>query len=111
MARATKPSGPLDRLKSEAGGLAEAFAERAVSAARDKVEDATGRLTDYVESGAGPGLTAALTGAKGLAEGKSPLRALLGAGTSGLKEKASGLFGGGKGKGKGGTKKLKITNI
>jgi uncharacterized membrane protein len=112
MARATKPSGPLDRLKSEAGGLAEAFAERAVSAARDKVEDATGRLTEYVANGGGPGLTAALTGAKDLAEGKSPLRALLGAGTSGLKEKASGLFGGDKGKGKGrGAKKLKITNI
>ena len=111
MARATKPSGPLDRLKSEASGLAGAFAERAVSNVLDKVEDATGRLTEYTANGAGPGLTAALTGAKGLAEGKSPLRSLLGAGTSGLKEKASGLLGGGKRKGKGGTQKLKLTNI
>jgi uncharacterized membrane protein len=111
MARATKPSGPLDRLKSEAGGLAGAFAERAVSAALDKVEDATGRLTEYATNGGGPGLTAALTGAKDLAEGKGPIRSLLGAGTSGLKEKASGLLGG-KGKGKGGkAQKLKITNI
>ena len=111
MARATKSSGPLDRLKSEAGGLAGALAERAVSTVRDKVEDTTGRLTEYVENGGGPGLAAALTGAKDLAEGKSPLRALLGAGTSGLKQKAAGLFGGGKRKGKGGTQKLKLTNI
>jgi uncharacterized membrane protein len=112
MAQTAEKSGPLDRLKSEAGGLAGAFADRAVSAARDKVVDAAGRLTDYTENGAGAGLTAALTGAKGLAEGKSPLQSLLGAGTAGLKDKVSGAFGGGKGKGKGGGgQKLKVTNI
>ena len=111
MARRDEQDGPLDRLKSEAGGLAEALAKRAVSTARDKVEDATGRLTEYADNGGGPGLGAALTGAKDLAEGKSPARALLGAGGSGLKDKVSGLFGG-KGKGKGGGgQKLKVTNI
>jgi polyketide cyclase/dehydrase/lipid transport protein len=112
MAQTAEKSGPMGRLKGEAGGLAGAMAARAISAVRDKVEDATGRLTDYTENGAGAGLTAALTGAKDLAEGKSPVRSLLGAGTAGLKDKVSGVFGGGKGKGKGGGgQKLKVTNI
>lgn len=108
MARTAERSGPLDRLKSEAGGLAGALAERAVSSARDYVSDATDRLTEYAENGGGPGLAAAVTGAKGMAEGKSPARSLLGAGTEGLKS----MLGGGKGKGKGGgSQKLKVTNI
>lgn len=124
MARVKTPDSPVDRLKSddgpmgriktEAGGLASALADRAVSAARDRVEGAVGRLTDYAEDGGGPGLVSALTGAKNLAEGKSPTRSLLGAGWSGLKQKTAGLFGGGKdgkdGKG-GGGKKIKVTNI
>jgi uncharacterized membrane protein len=109
MARADKPSAPMDRLKNEAGGLLDALTQRATSALRDKVEDATGRLTDYVEGGAGPGLMAAVTGAKGMAEGKGPVRSMLGAGFAGVKEKVSGMFGG-KGK-SGGKQKLKLTNI
>lgn len=110
MAQDTDQERPLDRLKSEASGLAGAMAKRAISAARDKVEGTTERLTDYAENGGGPGLAAAVTGAKDLAEGKSPARAMLGAGTSGLKDKVSSLFGG-KGKGGGGRQKLKLTNI
>ncbi|HEV3380437.1 MAG TPA: SRPBCC family protein [Trebonia sp.] len=109
MARATDDNGAVSRLKGEAGGLADALTQRAVGALRTKVEDAAGRLAAYVENGAGPGLTAAITGAKGMAEGKSPARSLLGAGFSGLKEKVSGVFGR-KGKG-GGRRKLKLTNI
>jgi uncharacterized membrane protein len=102
--------GPMGRIKTEIGGLAGALADRAVSAARDTVEGTVGRLTDYAEGGGGPGLVSALTGAKNLAEGKSPTRSLLGAGMAGLKQKAAGMFGGGKdGKGRG--KKLKVTNI
>lgn len=102
-------SGPMDRLKGEAGELVGALGNRAVSSLLNKVEGTTGRLTSYVEGGAGPGLMAAVTGAKGLAEGKSPGRSLLSAGMSGLREKVSGMFRrGGKG-GKG--KKLKLTNI
>jgi hypothetical protein len=110
MAPAAKPSGPMDRLKNEAGGLLDALANRATSALRDKVTDATGRLTDYVEGGGGPGLMAAVTGARNVAEGKSPARSMLGAGWAGMKEKVRGLFGGGKGK-SGGKQKLKLTNI
>jgi hypothetical protein len=103
-------SGPVDRLKAEAGGLVGALAERAMSSVRDKVESTTGRLTDYVEGDGGPGLMAAVTGAKSLAEGKSPGRSMLSAGWAGLKEKVSGAFRGGKGK-SGGKQKLKLTNI
>jgi uncharacterized membrane protein len=103
-------SGPMDRLKAEAGGLAGALAERAMSSARGKVESTTGRLTDYVEGDGGPGLIAAVTGAKSMAEGESPGRSLLSAGWAGVKDKASGVFRSGKGKGSG-RQKLKLTNI
>src|SRR2546423_3871494 len=82
-----------------------------MSSVRDKMEGATGRLTEYVDGGAGPGLIAAVTGAKDAAEGKGPVRSMLGAGFKGASEKVKGLFGkdgkGGGGKGK----KLKVTNI
>jgi len=102
-------NGPMDRLKGEVGGLAGALTNRAVTSLLDRVEGTTGRLNKYVDGGAGPGLMAAVTGAKGLAEGKSPTRSMLGAGIAGVKEKISGLFRrGGKG---GGSKKLKLINI
>jgi len=103
-------NGPVDRLKAEAGGLVGALAERAMTKVRDRVESTTGRLSDYVEGDGGPGLMAAVTGARNMAEGKSPGRSMLSAGWAGLKEKASGMFRGGKGKG-GGKQKLKLTNI
>jgi hypothetical protein len=100
----------MDRLKAEAGGLVGALTERAMSSVRDRVESTTGRLTDYVEGDGGPGLMAAFTGARSLAEGKSPGRSMLSAGWAGLKEKVSGTFRRGKGK-SGGKQKLKLTNI
>lgn len=111
MARATesKPQGPVDRLKVEAGGLVNALTERALSSVQGKVENATSRLTDFAEGGGGPGLMAAVTGARSMAEGKSPARSFLSAGFAGVKEKVRGMFGGGKGGG--GRKKLKLTNI
>jgi uncharacterized membrane protein len=98
----------MGRLKTEVGGLASALGDRALTSLQDKVEGTAGRLTDYVEGGAGPGLMAAVTGAKDVAEGKGPVRSALGAGMKGVGEKVKGLFGGGKG---GGGKKLKVTNI
>jgi uncharacterized membrane protein len=88
--------------------------DRAVSAASDKVMNASGRLNDYAE-GNKPSLLAAVTGAEKLADGSSPLKAAASAGWTGtkevVKEKASDIkdkiTGGGKGKGK----KQKITNI
>jgi uncharacterized membrane protein len=95
--------GAMDRLKEEARGLMGALGDRAVASVRDKVEGAAGRLTDYVDGG-GPGLMAALTGAKSMAEGKGPVRSMLGAGMKAVTEKFRGK-GGGKGK------NLKVTNI
>jgi uncharacterized membrane protein len=108
MAREERQSGNgvTDRLKDEARSLVGALGDRAVASVRGKVEGTTGRLAEYVEGGAGPGLMAAMTGARNLAEGKSPLRSMLGAGMAGVKEKVKGMFGKG-----GGSKKLKLTNI
>jgi uncharacterized membrane protein len=101
-------SGPGARLKAEAGGLFEAITERATSSLLEKVEGATGRLTGYVEGNGSPGLMAAVTGAKSMAEGKGPVRSLISGGLKGAKEKAAGLFGKRK---KDGRQKLKVTNI
>jgi len=103
-----KNNGPVDRLKDEAGGLVGALAARAVKSVTDKVEGATGRLNDYVESPGGPGLMAAVTGAKSLAEGDGPGKSMVKAGMTGLKEKVSGVFRNGK---SGGKQKLKFTTI
>lgn len=110
MAQQAANTGPMDRLKAEAGGLAGALAERAMSSVLNRVESTAGRLTDYVAGDGGPGLMAAVTGAKSLAEGKSPGGSMLSAGWTGLKEKVSGTLGKGKGK-SGGKSKLKLTNI
>jgi hypothetical protein len=99
----------MDRLRSEARGLAGALGNRALSSVRSRLDDTTGRLTQYVEGGGGPGIMAAVTGARGLAEGKSPGRSMLGAGMSFMREKIGGLFR--RGRGRGGGRKLKLTNI
>ncbi len=102
-------NGPMDRIRHEARGLVGALGDRALSSVRDRVEGASSRLSEYAEGGGGPGVMAALTGARGVAEGKSPARSMLGAGLSGMREKVAGLFRrGGKG---GGSRKLKLTNI
>jgi len=101
---------PADRLKGEFSNLLGAAGERALGSARDRVNGTLGRLNDYVANGGGPGLMGAVTGAKDLAEGKSPAKALLGAGATGAKEQVKNLFGGGDDKG-GQGKKLKVTNI
>jgi uncharacterized membrane protein len=115
MAQDVQPS-PVDRLKSEAVGLLGALGNRALSSAGDRVKGTVGRLTNYVDGGGGPGLAAAVTGAKDRAEGKGPARSLLGAGGAAVKQAAGGLLGkGGDGKGGGGGdgkgKNLKVTNI
>jgi len=95
---------PSDRLKSEVSDLVGALGGRAVTVVRDRIEQTTGRLNDYVDDGGGSGLMAAVTGATGLAEGKGPVRSMLGAGAKALMAKVRGKHGGGQGK-------LKVTNI
>lgn len=104
----------LDRggqLKDELQNLLGELAELGIVAARDTIGGVTERLTEYVANGGGPGLMAAVTGAKSMTEGKSPMRSMLSAGWAGLKQKLGGGGKGGKG-GKGGQGKgLKVTNI
>ncbi|MET7832938.1 MULTISPECIES: SRPBCC family protein [Micromonospora] len=108
------PTSLTDRAREQIGdelrNLASAIGERAVQVVTERVTGATGRLSEYAKQGGGPGLVAAATGAQKLADGNSPLKAMFHAGLAGGKEKLMSAFGGGKG-GKGGGKKLKVTNI
>ncbi|HTT51072.1 MAG TPA: SRPBCC family protein [Streptosporangiaceae bacterium] len=97
-----------DTLKTEVQNLLGELADLAITAARDTIGGATQRLIEYAEQGGGPGLVAAVTGAKNMAEGKGPVRSMLPAGWSGLKQKLGG--GGGK-TGQGGKGQKKVTSI
>ncbi|MGA4728835.1 SRPBCC family protein [Micromonospora taraxaci] len=101
-----------DQLVGEVRNLAGAIGERAMSVVTERITGATGRLSDYARQGGGPGLIAAATGAQKLAQGDSPVKAMVHAGVAGGKEKVMSALGrmGGKGGGKGG-KKQKVTNI
>ncbi|MEV0751567.1 SRPBCC family protein [Streptosporangium sp. NPDC050280] len=98
---------PPNRLKQEFQNLAGALGERALSSVSEKVQGATGRLTDYAE-GSGSGLLSAMTGSK------HPKASIAGSMVKGLGKMAIGgltkkLTGGG---GKGGQSgKLKMINI
>ncbi|MEV0326442.1 SRPBCC family protein [Micromonospora echinospora] len=100
-----------DHLLRDARDLLGAIGERAVAVVTERVTGATGRLSEYAKQGGGPGLVAAATGAQRLAEGKSPVRAMVGAGLAGGKEKLMAAIGARGGKSKGGKNKLKVTNI
>jgi uncharacterized membrane protein len=63
-------AGPGDRLKAEALGLVGALGDRALGSVRDRVKSTAGRLTDYADEGAGPGLMTAVTGARDKTKGK-----------------------------------------
>jgi uncharacterized membrane protein len=115
--RRTAGGAPGDQLRGSLQNLGEALAKRALSKVTDRVSGTAGRLTDYAEGG-GSGLVSALTGAKKVAEGKSPVKALLSGGlakvTGKAKEKAGelteavkGAIGGGKGDGQ----SFKVTTI
>ena len=101
---------PTSRLKGEVQNLFGAVRDRAVDSVKQRATETVGRLADYTEQGGGPGLMAAVSGGKKLAEGKSPGRAMLSGGMTAMKEKVKGLFGKGKG-GKGQGKKIKVTSI
>jgi hypothetical protein len=98
---------PGDALRDAGQKLLGLLVQRAAQAATDRVGGLADRLGDVAKDG-GPGLSAALSGGKSLAEGDSPVRSAISAGWTGLKEKVKGMFGGGGG---GSGKKLKVTNI
>jgi len=107
---------PKSALQDSLQKLAGTFTERAVNSASNRLSGASGRLTDYAQSGGGSGLLAAVTGVDKLASGGSPVKSAMSAGLAGTKEKVKETLGNVKesllgGKGKGGGKKLKLTNI
>ncbi|WP_167305325.1 SRPBCC family protein [Saccharomonospora piscinae] len=105
---------PGGALTDALGTLAGTLANRAASSVAGTVSRSAQRLTDYADGGGGDGdggggLGTALTGAKKLAEGQTPVRAALSTGASKVKEKVKSAFGGGGSGKKGGG--LKLTNI
>src|SRR4051812_19227050 len=103
---------PTQRLAQEARNFLEQFAQRALASVGQKVSEKVTETTQGLlqrageQDGGGPGVKAAVSGVKALTEGKSPFRAALGAGATGLKEKVKQMFKGGK---KSGKKGLKLT--
>ncbi|MEV4197259.1 SRPBCC family protein [Micromonospora globbae] len=98
------------QLADDVRNLAEALGERAASVVTEKLTSATHRLSEYAKQGGGPGLIAAATGAQRMAEGDSPVKAMIHAGMAGGKEKVMSALGRRKGGERGGGK-LKVTNI
>jgi uncharacterized membrane protein len=98
-------------LVGELRNLAEAAGERAASAVADGVGSLTRRLTEYAAGSGDPRRVAVSTAAGKLAEGRSPVSALMSAAGSGVKERLKQAFGGGQKGGRGGRGKLKVTNI
>ncbi|MFE7743642.1 SRPBCC family protein [Nocardia sp. NPDC057455] len=106
---------PTGLLQESMQNLAGTLAERAVSGLTNQVSKTAGRLTDYAEGGGG-NLLSALTGVEKLAGGASPFQAAMSMGKSklghtlreGFETAKESLTGG---RGKGGGKKIKLTNI
>ncbi|MGW3544125.1 SRPBCC family protein [Nocardia niigatensis] len=110
-----RSSAPTDLLQQSVQNLAGTLGERAVAGLSNRVSRTAERLNDYAD-GRGGSLLAAVTGVEKLAGGASPLQAVMSAGTSKLGHTVRETFESVKesltgGKGKGGTKKLKLTNI
>ncbi|WP_329521598.1 SRPBCC family protein [Spirillospora sp. NBC_01491] len=105
---------PIDQLKEAGQDVVQALMVKALQSATGKVQGLTERLTDS-NGDSGTGTKAAVSGAKELAKGKSPLKAGLHAGMTGAKDKAKGALspGGDKGGGGGntGSSNAKVINI
>ncbi|HEY2578015.1 MAG TPA: SRPBCC family protein [Streptosporangiaceae bacterium] len=101
---------PTDRLRDEIEEFMGAAVGRGVNAVEEKLGTITAKLTDYAANGGSSTGKALASGAKAIGEGESPMRALMGAGLTNVKEKVSQMFGGGD-SGGGGGKKIKVTNI
>ncbi|MFE9319853.1 SRPBCC family protein [Nocardia sp. NPDC052278] len=113
--RKTQKAVPTGPLQQSVQNLTATLAERAASGLSGKVSNAADRLNQYAEDGGG-NLLSAITGVEKLSQGASPLRATMSAGMEKLKHSVRDNFESVKesvtgGKGKGGGKKRKPTNI
>src|SRR4051794_16149024 len=114
--QAAESVSPSQLLQASLQQLAGTLTERAVSNLTGHLGGAADRLTDYAETGGGPGLFAAVTGIDKLTSGASPMRAALSAGVAGATGKVRESLQGFKDsvlarKGRRGGKKIKLTNI
>ncbi|MGC4894962.1 SRPBCC family protein [Micromonospora sp. DT31] len=85
-----------DRARDQIGGelrnFVSALGDRAVQVVTDRIVDVTGRLGEYAKRDGDPGLVATATGAQKLAEGTSPVKAMVHAGLAGGREKLRSAF-------------------
>ena len=103
---------PLDRLKDELQNAAKAAGDKAISAAGERLNDATDKLNDVASGGIGG--KAVEEGAKKAAEGDSPVGGAVKGALSGVKDKVKDAvpgLSGSSGGGGGGGKATKATNI
>ncbi|WP_039800243.1 SRPBCC family protein [Nocardia araoensis] len=110
------PPTPTGILQQSVQNLTGALTERAVAGLTNQVSKTASRLNEYAEGGGGGNLLGALTGVQKLAGGASPFSAAMSAGKSKLGHSLREQFENVKetltgGKGKGGSKKIKLTNI
>ncbi|WP_433677893.1 SRPBCC family protein [Nocardia sp. CA-119907] len=113
--KTAESSAPTGLLQQSVQNLIGTLTDRAASGLTDRLSKTAGRLNEYGE-GSGGNLLAAVTGVEKLSEGASPFRAALSGGWSKLRHSVGETFESAKesltgGKGKGGGKKLKLTNI
>jgi Polyketide cyclase / dehydrase and lipid transport len=106
LSTAVKDSPVANRLAEEAKSYLKAKGGDIVGQVGERIESVTERLGDG--DLLSPGLT---EGVKRLASGDSPIKAVAGSAMAGVKDKVSGMFGGGGGSGGSGAKKVKLTNI
>ncbi|MGH3388571.1 MAG: SRPBCC family protein [Actinomadura sp.] len=97
---------PTERLAQEAQNFLNALAEKALESISERLSQTTDQLVDYMEHG-GPGIKSAISGLTALVAVNSPFRVATNVGATGLKEKVKQTFG----RGGGGKKGLKLTNI
>ncbi|PXY19056.1 SRPBCC family protein [Prauserella muralis] len=100
---AAQSADPSDQLRQALQDLTGTLTTRAVKAVTGRIGSTAERLNGYASGNGSGGLLSALTG-------KPALKAAVGAGLTGLKEKLGSALGGGGG-GKGSDDPLKVTNI
>ncbi|MEV4236610.1 SRPBCC family protein [Nocardia sp. NPDC050408] len=113
--RKTQKAVPTSALQQSVQNLTATLAERAVSGLSGTVSKTADRLNQYAEDGGG-NLLSAITGVEKLSQGASPLRATMSAGMEKVKHSVRDNFESVKesmtgGKGNGGGKERKATNI
>jgi len=99
-------SDAMDKLKSAGSGLLKAAGDKAMGTAGERVQGLTDRLEDI--AGGGPIKKAAVKGAEAKVKGDSPVMGAVKGLGSGVKDAVTGKSGG---KGGGGSKATKSTNI